>query len=347
MQGFQFCSLHPTPRPMLPRGLDSARERSIVLTDNKWMNGTRITYYFRDVGPHKWPESQKQAVRDAFAFWKSLGIGLEFAETASSSDAILLIGLVQGDGSWSYVGTDVLHHRRFGCNMNFGWDLRTDWGKATAIHEIGHAIGMPHEHQNPNSGIVWNEAAVIEYFTGPPNNWSEEQIRYNILRHLEPGEVEGSSWDPHSVMHYGFDASMIEAPPPYDDEGIPPNFEPSDTDRAWAARFYPPISAEDIKPIEIGEKALLAATPSEQVDFVFTPNETRQYRLQSSGNTDRRIAIGRLREDGSSEVIEVADDSGTDDSAQIVRQLVAGETYRISARTHFAQKGEKAKIVIE
>ena len=26
----------------------------------------------------------------------------------------------------------------------------------TALHGIGHTLGLPHEHQNPNAGIVWD-----------------------------------------------------------------------------------------------------------------------------------------------------------------------------------------------
>ena len=45
--------------------------------------------------------------------------------------------------------------------MNFGWDLTTSYGHDTALHEIGHTLGFPHEHQNPTAGIVWNEPAVL------------------------------------------------------------------------------------------------------------------------------------------------------------------------------------------
>jgi len=77
--------------------------------------------------------------------------------------------------------------------MNFGWDLTTPYGRDTALHEIGHTLGFPHEHQNPNAGIVWDEDAVLDYFRGPPNNWNDQQINWNILRKLLPGSVTGSA----------------------------------------------------------------------------------------------------------------------------------------------------------
>ena len=74
----------------------------------------------------------------------------------------------------TYVGTDILKYHDLGRTMNFGWDLATAWGRATALHEIGHTLGLPHEHQNPRAAIVWNEARVYEHFSGEPNCWDRE-----------------------------------------------------------------------------------------------------------------------------------------------------------------------------
>lgn len=48
--------------------------------------------------------------------------------------------------------------------MNFGWPLDTPYGRDTAMHEIGHALGLEHEHQNPFAGITWDIDAVRRYF---------------------------------------------------------------------------------------------------------------------------------------------------------------------------------------
>ena len=55
--------------------------------------------------------------------------------------------------SWSYLGRDILSDRiapKHKPTMNFGWDITRDTD--AALHEIGHTLACPHEHQNPNSG---------------------------------------------------------------------------------------------------------------------------------------------------------------------------------------------------
>ncbi len=184
--------------------MQGSRPRLIREAAFKWLNGTTITYGFYK-RPARWKtdESQKDLVRHAFALWKSLGIGLEFAEVAYARDADVRIAFDQSDGSWSYVGTDVLKQPRGEPTMNFGWSLTEDpvEGLDTALHEIGHALGFPHEHQNPIAGIEWNEAAVYRSLAAAPNRWSRATTFHNIIEKIAPDTVAGSSWDPNSVMH--------------------------------------------------------------------------------------------------------------------------------------------------
>ncbi len=336
------ASRHPVPI-VLPPGLAPMRARAIQLITKKWVNGTVLHYHFLGGTGWNWPEPQKAAVRAAFTTWKALGIGLNFAETNDPHEAELRIGFDQGDGSWSFVGLDVLHNEDRGRTMNYGWDLTTPWGKATALHEIGHAIGMEHEAQNPKAGIQWNEPLVYQTFSAPPNNWDHDTIYYNILMKLDPTKVEGSPWDPHSIMEYPFDARLILAPPPYNRTGVPENKRLSAQDKAWALRFYPPlvpaaaIGVLDLKPLDRAVGA--------QRDFVFQPDSTRDYTIRTIGDADSKVVLFGDR-GGEPRFIAGQDDSGRADNVAITARLVKGERYTVRARTHYAQGAGGHGLVI-
>ena len=42
-----------------------------------------------------------------------------------------------------------------------------------------------------------------------PNSWPREKTFWNIIRKIPPDSVQGSSWDPDSIMHYPFEAGLI------------------------------------------------------------------------------------------------------------------------------------------
>jgi serralysin len=94
--------------------------------------------------------------------------------------------------------------------MNYGWltpDSDDDELQRVVLHEFGHALGLIHEHQNPQGGIEWNEPAVIADLSGPPNEWDEETIRRNVLDRYPKGDVSATPVDGESIMMYPIPAS--------------------------------------------------------------------------------------------------------------------------------------------
>lgn len=148
-------------------------------------------------------------VRSAFNTWKAIGIGLEFQEMTDPDEAEIRIGFLRGDGAWSYVGREILTIPSTDRTMNFGWDISSDFD--TALHEIGHTLGLHHEHQNPNAGIEWNEENVYRDLAQPPNSWSRATTHHNILKKLNPAEVDGSNWDPNSIMEYNLAPGWVKS----------------------------------------------------------------------------------------------------------------------------------------
>ena len=259
---------------------------------------------------------------------------------ADREDAEIRIGFDGADGSWSYVGRDIVDHasdpnRR---TMNFGWSLTTAYGRDTALHEIGHSLGFPHEHQNPNAGIVWNEQAVLDYFRGPPNSWDDDAIQWNILRKLPAGSVSGSRWDPDSIMHYGFGPGLIEQPEEYRINGLDPAPGLSPVDISEAKAFYPSMGRKKDPELVPLESRRLKLAPGKQANFRIRPKLTRNYTIQTFGTSDSVMVLFE-DVDGTPRFVAGDDDSAYDRNARIETKLQRGKEYILRVRLYFSEEG--------
>ncbi|MFP4091041.1 MAG: M12 family metallopeptidase [Cyclobacteriaceae bacterium] len=346
-----YCSLPLVPPRVFDPVISPARAAAIVITENKWVNGTIIHYYFFDQeedgeygftpdGERVWrtwvgSEEQQNIVREAFNIWKEIGIGLEFKEVNQREDAEVKIGFMQGDGAWSYLGTYVLNIGAGQRTMNFGWELVGQSGMDTALHEVGHTLGLPHEHQNPNAGIVWDEEAVYKALAQPPNNWSRQTTYYNIIRKLDPETVQGSNWDPDSIMHYPFGPGLILKPEEFGEKGIYPAPGLSKRDIQWVKTFYPPL-VEEMEELEPFQSRQLYIKPTEQVNFIIKPKATRTYHIRTFGESDTVLVL--FEEEASEWRYRSGDDdSGTDYNAHISYKLIKGHRYVLRARLYHQQ----------
>lgn len=347
-QRLGYCSLPPvSPRVFLP-SVGPGRASLIRGIGTKWVNGTILHYYFfdRDTdgetvtfqnGQQQWMTwlgsvAEKAVVRNAFAAWTALGIGIKFVEVAERGEAEIRIGFMQGDGAWSYIGRDVLGIGPDARTMNFGWSLTHPGEIDTAIHEIGHTLGFPHEHQNPNAGIVWDEEAVYAALAKPPNEWPRETTHYNIIRKIEPDTVQGSNWDPDSIMHYPFDAGLILEPAPYA-AGLQPAGGLSPRDRTWVTTFYPPMDARRDRSLRVGEVETLDIPAGGQVNFIIEPAATRVYNIGTFGVSDAVLVLFE-DENGNPRYITGDDDSGMDTNALIRVKLFTGRRYILRVRLY-------------
>jgi hypothetical protein len=359
---FSYCSLPQVPPREFPAGTDPVRAAAIVVNEFKWVNHTVLHYYFFDRetdgehvflsdGTKQWrpwttDKAHQDVVRGAFDHWKAQDIGLEFAEVTSRDEAEIRVGFMQGDGSWSYLGRQILDRGVNERTMNFGWDLLGSPREAdTALHEIGHTLGLPHEHQNPNAGIVWDEERVYANLAGPPNNWPREKTHWNILRKIEPDTVQGSNWDSDSIMHYPFPAGFILQPDRFTTQPLQPAGGLSPRDLTWARAFYP--ATEDQAPPELTpfQSRELAILPGQQRDLMIRPTATRQYTLQTFGVSDTVMVLFE-HVDGQLRYQTGDDDSGEDRNATIQVKLFQGREYVLRVRLYFSQgSGETAVMM--
>jgi hypothetical protein len=340
------CSTAPEPVPELPAAMPRNRQRAIIRSQAKWVNGTTLRYAFFDADPNPaWApadDAQKDVVRESFAKWQDLPLGLSFEEVDDLGEAEVRIAFEQGGGSWSYVGRYILQIGADEPTINYGWALDTPYGRTTALHEIGHTLGMPHEHQSPFSGIVWDEQAVLSYFSGPPNNWTEQAIRHNVLDKLDPKQVAGSQWDPDSIMEYEFDAGLIVAPAKYA-KGINPPGTISRLDVGWMQSWYPSVAAKPqaLAPLQ---SATVSEGPGEQVSFAISPPASRRYAIATFGYADTVLV---LFEDVGGDLRYLAgdDDSGEERNARIEHKLFQGRDYVLRVRVNWAGQSDGVAVM--
>jgi len=103
-----FCALPEVPEREFAPDVSPDRVRLILLNDKKWVNGTKLRYYFFERGRFSAGNDQKDLVREGFEVWQNIGIGISFEEVSDISEAEIRIGFLQRDGAWSFVGRDVI-----------------------------------------------------------------------------------------------------------------------------------------------------------------------------------------------------------------------------------------------
>ncbi|MEU6142034.1 M12 family metallopeptidase [Streptomyces sp. NPDC047081] len=347
----RYCSLAQQSAPAFTPGLTADRLGALISGNRMWVNGTVLHYHFLDretdasvipvpgtgaLRRVSWvgAKEQRDVVRECFQEWQDLGIGVRFAEVGDRSEAELRIGFQLGDGSWSAVGRDALRYGQHERTMNFGWDLTAPGERGTALHEIGHVLGMLHEHQSPFAGIHWDDEAVYADLAGPPNFWSRDTTFFNILRKLDEDEVNGSVWDPQSIMEYAFPGGLVLEPEQFRG-GLNPPGTLSPADKEFVLRWYPPVDLPRPPGLVPFRSVPLGLGPGEQADFVVDPPETREYTIGTFGASDTVLVVFEER-DGEPRYLAGRDDAGHPHNATMKARLVKGRRYYVRARLYSA-----------
>ncbi len=336
----KHCKQPITIQRVFEQGVSQHRMGFILSSSLKWVNGTEIKYMFIEGS-----EPQKNVVRKAFKVWKALGIGISFKEISTVDDSLVRIGFDYTDGSWSYVGRDILTIPKTEKTMNFGWDLTADsYGMTTALHEIGHTIGFQHEHQSPFSGIEWDTNAVYAAFSAPPNNWPKNEIDSNIISKLAPNQVQGSAWDPKSIMEYEFGPGLVLQPAAYKAGIFPPGIL-SANDIKGVKSFYPVVASKSMAKLQVHHSMPIKAASGKQDDFIFIAPTTKKYTFQTIGDLDTVMVIS---EKAKKENYYLAgdDDSGTENNAKIKLPLIKGREYLINIRVMYAPNKKAGSIIV-
>jgi hypothetical protein len=204
--------------------------KAVVIVSKLWQPGRTLRIRFMGGDP----VVQQKVERFATEWTKQIGIKFRFG---TDEDAEIRIAF-QPNGSWSYMGTDCLLAPKNRQTMNFGWlvpDSPDDEYSRVVVHEFGHALGMPHEHQNPAAGIPWAKETVYRYYMGPPNNWTKAQVDNNLFARYDESLTKHTDFDEESIMLYPIPREFVT------DENyvVGMNRKLSDKDIEFMSKIYP------------------------------------------------------------------------------------------------------------
>jgi hypothetical protein len=269
---------------------------------------------------HRRQRGGAQSRQGAAGWWQAVA-NLKF-DFNNAPDAEIRITFEPDGGAWSYLGTDCRSIPLNEATMNLGF---LDGG--TAAHEFGHAIGLAHEHQNPDGGIQWNEQVVIQALGGSPNFWDEETARHNVIRKYTADQINGTKFDPQSIMLYFFPASWT-----LNGVATKANEVLSSTDKSFiaGAQMYPRTAptVSDATKLTVNATKRTAASigkAGEEDLFTFTAAKDGQYIIDTAGNTD--VVMKLFGPDQPTSLIAEDDDGGSGTNARIVAKLVAGNYF--------------------
>jgi serralysin len=211
----------------------AAHHKAAVLKSAKWNPGDVISVRFLEGDPDL--QARVQTVAEE---WTAPGMANLTLDFRSDGPTDIRIAFQQGNGSWSYLGTmcrQIVPDSE--PTMNYGWltpESTDDELRRVVLHEFGHALGMIHEHQNPNGGIQWNKDAVRRDLSRSPNKWNAAAIENNMFKFYPKTDLIASDIDPNSIMMYPIPLSWT-----MDGFSAELNGDLSETDRDLIRSVYP------------------------------------------------------------------------------------------------------------
>lgn len=218
-------------------------DRLSVLTTKYWgVAGVRLGVSFMD-NPDA--ETRRLILEHMNAWDTYAGANVQFLWSQSGGEIRIAR---EKSGYWSYLGTDNLRIPKAQATMNlqsFTKNTPISEYKRVVRHEVGHAIGAPHEHMRSQLIARLDVAKTIAYFKRY-QGWDEQTTRQQVLTPLSESSIMGTpNADQDSIMCYQLPSSITK-----DGKPIPGGMDINPLDAEFMRKMYPKVTAPPGPPPE-------------------------------------------------------------------------------------------------
>ena len=210
-------------------GFGLTPQRIALLTSKYWgSKGVHLGVRFLDIGN----QSLKNKILAYANKWGQYG-NVKFSESTSGE---VRLATQQGQGYYSYLGTDILSVPKNEQTLNLdSFSLSTPDSEFDRVvcHEFGHTMGFPHEHERQEILNLLDVEKTVAWFQ-VHYGWDRQTTMQQVFEPLNPAEIIATSPDVRSIMCYQFDGATTKSGQP-----IPGGNVIDDTDGGFCAKEYP------------------------------------------------------------------------------------------------------------
>jgi hypothetical protein len=154
----------------------------------------------------------------------------------------------RGDGYWSYLGPQIISvpaNQPTMCLQDFDRGMPESEWRRVVRHEVGHTLGLLHEHMLPEIIELLDPQAVIADFMAT-QGWSRQMVVEQILTPPRPGTYTARKPSVDSIMCYQFAGKDTRNGQP-----IPGGLDITPDDGEFVGSLYP--RASGLKPMTADE----------------------------------------------------------------------------------------------
>jgi hypothetical protein len=176
--------------------------------------------------------------------------GVSFIETSGVGQVRISL---EGEGYWSYLGTDILHIPEDRPTMNLqDFSMGTPESEYHRVvrHETGHTLGFPHEHMREELVALIDPDKAYDYFL-KTQGWDKQTVDQQVLTPLDQSSIMGTPPDQTSIMCYQLPGLITKNGKP-----ITGGIDINETDFGFAAQIYPKSGAQP--PVSAGSSRAMA-----------------------------------------------------------------------------------------